>query len=105
MAKFDPLQYNYELVPSSEDVFHFQKIISKQKCVFTDIIELAYWSKYNCWTIFIETTNLKQFLPQVLAVENNKIYLFVGEIKNDFDFQFQMKRISMDPNLLIRLPS
>lgn len=103
MAKFDPLIYNYELIDKQEGVYHFQKILLKENCVVTDIIELAYWSKQDIWVIYLETINLKQFLPKDTTIEECKMPLFIGEIKNDFDYQFQMKRICMDPKILIQM--
>lgn len=101
-AKFDPLQYNYELVSKSDGVCHFQKIISKEPLV-KDIIELSYWSKQDTWVIFIEAINLKQFLPPGLEIGESKIPLFVGDLKKDFDFGFIIKRVAKDPELLIQL--
>lgn len=105
MAKFDPTEFNYELVGERDGIFHFQKSIEKKELLITDIFELAFWSKEDTWVIFIETINLKQFLPQILAIENNKVYLFVGTIKNDFDFRFLMARSSKNAKLLLQLPS
>lgn len=109
MAKdFDPLEYNYELVEQyqEEGVYHFQKILVKTDRVITDIIELAYWSKQKTWVIFIEARNLKPFFKGAPAYDESlKCPLFVGEIKNDFDYQFQMKRICLDPKILIQLGS
>lgn len=105
MAKeFDPLEYNYELVHKEDGVFHFQKSTIQKDCIITDIIELAYWSKQKTWIIFIECINLKPFFKQAPHYDENfKISLFVGEIKNDFDFQLLMKRICIDPEILIQL--
>lgn len=105
MAKFDPTEFSYELAGKQDGIFHFQKSIEKKELLITDIFELAFWSKENTWVMFVEAANLKQFLPQVLAVENSKITLFVGEIKNDFDFRFLMAKISKNPKLLLQLPS
>lgn len=107
MAKqFDPIEYNYELVHESkaDKVFHFQKKITKLKLPFNDIIELSLWSKQNIWLIFVSAQNLKPFLlPDEYVDEDRKIPLFIGEIKNDFDYQFIMKRIITDPKILIQL--
>lgn len=105
MAEFDPLAYNYELINQDDGVFHFQKIIVKNDCVFTDIIELAYWSRQKIWVIFVEACNLKQFLPEGLDISENKISLFVGELRNDFDYQLITKRMAKDPKLIIQLGS
>lgn len=106
MATFDPLEYNYELVSKQDGVYHFQKKITTEKCVFTDIIELNYWSKQKTWIIFIDFLNLKQFMESEMQLDiDSKLTLFVGEIKNDFDFQFLMKRIVIDPQILIQLGS
>lgn len=109
MAKdFDPLEYNYELANQSpaDGVFHFQKKITKLKLQFNDLIELSFWSKQNMWFIFISSPNLKPYLlPDQYVDEDRKIPLFIGEIKNDFDYQFLMKRIITDPKLLIQLGS
>lgn len=108
MAKdFDPIEYNYELADKSptDGVFIFQKIIKKE-CMITDIIEIAYWSRQKSWCIYIMTDNLKQFLPGKKIFEDNRVIsLFIGEIKNDFDYQFIMKRIITDPEILIQIGS
>ena len=105
MAKFDPTEFNYELVSQLDGICHFQKTIDKKELLITDIFELAFWSKDNTWVIFIETINLKQFLPEILAIENSKVYLFVGTIKKEFDFRLIMSKISRNPKLLLQLPS
>lgn len=109
MAKdFDPIEYNYELADKSPEdgVFVFQKIIQKKQCVITDIIEIAYWSKQKYWCVYVMTDNLKQFLKGKTPFEDNRpISLFIGEIKNDFDYQFLMKRIITDPEILIQIGS
>lgn len=109
MAKdFDPLEYNYELVQESKEdgVFHFQKILLKQDRVLTDIVEMAYWSKQKTWMIFIEAINLKPFYKGSLVYDEDlKVFLFIGEIKNDFDYQLLMKRICLNPEILIQLGS
>ena len=107
MAKqFDPLEYNYELVHESkaDGVFHFQKKITKQKLQFNDIMELSFWSKQKIWVIFVSSQNLKPYLrPDEYVDEDRKVPLFIGEIINDFDYQFLMKRIIMEPKILIQL--
>lgn len=107
MAKeFDPLEYNYELVHDQDGIFHFQKATIKKDAIITDIIELAFWSKQNIWIIFIEAINLKPFFKGAPSYDENlKITLFIGEIKNDFDYQLLTKRICTDPKVLIQLGS
>lgn len=104
MPKFDPLEFDYELVHREDGVLHFQKIILKKDCVFTDIVELSYWSKPDRWVMFVKAANLKQFLPEDTKLyEDNPITLFVGELKNDFDYRFIMSKIAKDPKLLIQM--
>lgn len=106
MAKFDPLAFNYELVSEESGIFHFQKIILKEDCVLTDIIELSYWSDQKCWVIFLEMINLKQFLPNHdIPDESHPISLFIGEIRSDFDFRFIMNKIVKDAQIIIKLGS
>ncbi len=107
MAKeFDPLEYGYELIHQQDGVFHFQKAMIKKDSVITDIIELAYWSRQKIWVIFIEFINLKPFFKDAPSFDESiKLTLFIGEIINDFDFQFQIKRICKDPEILIQLGS
>lgn len=104
MAKFDPLEFNYELAENKEGVCHFQKVIDKENGPFTDIIELSYWSKPDRWVIFIKTSNLKKFLPPDTNIfQDIPICLFIGELKSDFDFRFIMTKICKDPTLLIQM--
>lgn len=105
MAKFDPIEFNYELVGEQDGIVHFQKVIEKNNLRITDIFELAFFSKENAWMIFIETNNLKQFLPEILDIENTKVSLFSGELKNDYDFRFIMTKITKNPKLLLQLSS
>ena len=99
--KFDPIEFNYELVNAQDSVFHYQKVLVQPDCIITDIIELAFWSKQNTWIIFIEASNMKQFAQDMQFDEWDKITLFIGKLNTDFDFEFQMKRICIDPQILI----
>lgn len=106
MPKFNPAEFGYELVHEEDAVLHFQKIILKKDCVFTDIIELSYLSKLDRWILFIKTANLKQFLPDTTdLIQDNPITLFIGELKNDFDFRFIISKIIKEPKLLIQMGS
>lgn len=103
---FNPAEYNYEVVHESKEdgVFHFQNKIRKLKLQFTDLIELSFWSKQNIWLIFVSSQNLKPYLrPDEYVDEDRKIPLFIGEIKNDFDYQFLMKRIIINPQKLMQI--
>lgn len=106
MAKqFDPVEYNYELVSTSDGTHHFQKSTSKPLQV-QDIIELSYWSKQKTWIIFIEAMNIKPFLGTDIDINQDmKIPLFIGEIKSAFEYELIMKRICTDPKVLLQLGS
>lgn len=102
--KFDPLEYNYELVSENNSVFHFQKVLKKEKLSITDVIEISFWSTLGIWIIYVESLNLNQFLPSHCKVEYSmKIPLFIGQIKGDFDYQLLTKRICMDAETLIQI--
>lgn len=102
--KFDPLEYNYQIIGDMEEAINFQRIISKKDCSIADIIELAFWKKQKIWVLFIESINLNQFLPEISQIqESYKISLFVGEIKSAFEYELILKRIVKDPEILIQL--
>lgn len=105
MAKdFNPLEYNYELVSNNNDVFHFQRIITKEKLAIPDIVEISYWGIPKIWVFYVDSINLNQFLKEDSQVmESIKIPLFIGQIKGDFDYQLLTKRMCTDPNVLIQL--
>lgn len=106
MAKFNPIEFGYELVSKDEDAgtFHYQKIRLTKVSVMTDILELVYWSKQNTWILFVEMLNLKSFLPNTdISDEHHIISLFIGRIKNDMNFRFIMNNITKDPKVLVQL--
>lgn len=104
--KFDPLEYNYELVSESNDVFHFQKILKNENPPIQDIVEISYWSTPKIWIIYVESLNLNPYLPEESQVTGSiKIPLFIGHIKGDFDYQLLTKRMCTDAEALIQLGS
>lgn len=104
MAKqFDPLEYDYEVVGTPEEVEHFQKILHSEVCLINYIIELSYLKSKNIWMIFVEVSNFQQFFPQFNpSYESVRIPLFIGEIKSAFEFELLMKRIIKDPLIIMQ---
>lgn len=102
--KFDPLEYNYQVVADMPEAINYQRTISAKDCSITDIIELAFWKQQNIWVLFIESINLNQFLPASSQIEESyKIPLFVGQFKSAFEYELVMKRIVKDPKIIIQL--
>lgn len=104
MAKiFDPLEYDYELVGTQEDVDHFQKVLHSEVCKINDIIEISHLKSKNVWIIFVEVTNFQQIFPDFHpSSESIRIPLFIGEIKRAFEFELLMKRIVKDPLIIMQ---
>lgn len=102
MAQFDPLEFGYYLFGNVEGFSHYQKEILQEKINMVDIIELVHCIKVDTWAMVIKPHNLKQFLP-TLSIFSDDITLFIGKIKNDFDFRFIMSKIVKDPKILIQM--
>lgn len=103
MAKFNPLDFKYELVQDDEDSLLYQKKIISEESVFTDLIELGYFKKANVWGLFITGSNLKSYLPSYKEIPN--ISLYIGKIKNNMNFRFLLNNICKDPKVIIQLGS
>lgn len=102
MAQFDPLEFGYFLCNNREGFVHYKKEILQEKINMVDVIELVYCTKVDTWAMVIQPDNLKQFSPD-FSIFQYDITLFIGKIKNDFDFRFIMSKIVKDPKILIQM--
>lgn len=102
--EFNPENFDYKLVSAQDDVIHYRKISYDEEITFLKKIEIQYWRKADTWIIFIQSENIKQFILD-FDTEPQKIVLFIGEIKNDFDFRFIMAKIVKDPRKIAMLGS
>lgn len=103
MAKFDPKEFNYELYGNTDGVLHYQKNIDTDKPSFIDVIELAYYSKVDSWAMIVKSENMRQFVPDIDFSDGDIFSLFIGKIKNDFDFRFIMNKIVKDPKAIVQM--
>lgn len=101
MPRFNPLDFDYELI-SDNEIDHYQKKIKEKSPIV--IYELGYFKKENIWIIFIESTNLNQYLPEEKRIsETFKITIYAGKIKSNYDFRFLMNKIVKKPEVIIQL--
>lgn len=104
MPKFNPLDFEHELVGEQDEIIHYQRKVEKNKPPV--IYELAYYKKEHVWLIFIESTNLNPYLSNQQQIsETYKIPLYIGKINSYNDFRFIMKRIAKKPELIVKLGS
>lgn len=103
MAKFDPLEFGYYLYSDNNEILNYQKEIVQQDVTMIDVMELVHFTKPDAWAIVIKVDNLKQFIPNIYMLDANHMTLFMGKIKNDFDFRFLISKIIKDPQILIQM--
>lgn len=102
MSNFNPLDFDYELISNEEGIAHYHKRLYANKPLV--IYELAHYRTENIWLIFIESTNLNQYLPKDKHIaETYKINLYAGKIKNNYDFRFLMNKIVKRPDMIAKL--